>query len=105
MQEYIQTSATMFVVTLILTSLLEEVIFRGITYTSLKLCGITSLFSACICSTVFALFHMQYGPIQMIFAFVVSMIFFGMNARTKNILSSMTAHTMYNLYIFIEFAR
>jgi membrane protease YdiL (CAAX protease family) len=67
-----------------------------------KLPNIISIF---LLSVLFALAHLYSGFIDVIFAFLASLVFSICYEKTKNIIFPIIAHTMYNLLIFLTLTK
>ncbi len=93
----------LFSSTLVLAALLEELVFRGISATIFAYYGYTALSTAFLSSLLFALLHSANSFPQSIFAFFAGLLFFGINAYSKNLLSSLTAHVFYNIVLLVRY--
>lgn len=85
---------------LIITSIVEEIFFRGFLLAKIKkhTKEITAIISTAL---IFALMHIIYLQIYtIILAFITGIIFAYLVIKTQNLFSSITAHTTYNLIIF-----
>lgn len=94
-----KSSLLIFIHTVIIAPILEEIIFRGIIYKKLKSIMPMS-FAILISSVFFAVAH--NGVIWMTYTFILGLIFAWIFEMCDSLIASILAHTLFNLLGFIS---
>lgn len=97
-----QSIFALFVITILLSSVLEELVFRGSIVRVLELSHYPYLSIALLSSLFFALLHLSSSLFQSIFAFFTALLFFGIRIYTKNLLAPLSAHLFYNVLLLVR---
>lgn len=98
---------TLFIATVFLVPLIEEVIYRGIVMDTLQRFGATALVSVLIQGTVFAAGHFVETPMTMFTAvqffilLVIGLTLGWLRTKTNNIGSTYIAHAIYNIITLV----
>ena len=66
---------------------------------------IEELVSTFVVAILFALAHLYYGIIHVIFAFLASLVFSIVYKKTKNIIFPIISHVLYNMLIFLTLTK
>ena len=95
------TDPKMLLVTILIYPIIEEVLFRGIIqeYIASKFSKQFFMISFANFSTslLFALLHIIYHPVYMLFVFFPSLVYGYFKEQYKTLLAPITLHTFYNL--------
>lgn len=96
-----------FIALVVIPPIMEETLFRGFLYTSLKK-GMRGLYAALLTSAIFASAHLQFGsgaPLlwsAAIDTFILSMFLVWLREKTGSLWASMTLHALKNLVAFLS---